>query len=907
MHAEPGNAIVFPPFRLDVAEERLWRGQEPVALKPRAFAILRYLLEHPRRLVTKGELLSQVWGDVRVNDAVLKTHLREIRRALDDDVRSPRFIETAHRRGYRFVGRTEASVLGDTEARSQASAPQANGASGSNGSVPAAARASAEAREVATVASASADRASPSADVARPAAPAVHCETAAAPPHFVGRTSELQWLEAAYSRAVLRERQLLLVSGPAGIGKTSFVRSFLAHGLRAASVAWGQCVYPYGAEAAYLPLMEAFSRLGRGPDRARWSELFNRCAPGWVARLPSFQPAPHATPLPAMGDSAGAEHLVCQLADVVDTFAREEPLLLVLEDVQWADAATVSWLTYIAQRTDPARLLVLCTFRPLEVSRRSHPVAALKHAVERRSPRAEIRLPALSPADLGDYFAARFAGSRLQEASARLLHECSAGNPSLVVRVADRWIEQGRLVQRAGEWRVSGEAEELRRQTPEHVLPLLEQEYEQLTEAERDILDAASVVGAEFSAASVAGALGANLVAVEELCVRWAKHGQYFRPAGNERCPDGSLATRFAFVPPLYRDAAYHRLGAARRAELHLGVARWHERAYGERSAEIAGKLAFHFEQAHDYRRAAMHLCTAAERSLATRAHTTAGQQLERCLALLQHLSTSTQRARIEIRLQVGVATLLAATRHDAVARSAAAQTALVLGRHFLASATFRDDEMGRLRSMLLLGMAEACLGDLSSAHARLEYATVSQQMVSQQMASQQTVTLEGAVRESTSLITRPASGQARHEGGIPVPSVAQDHRTVASAQAMVLAPVWHAMLRSFLSEAGVNDAFTDVPSEVGVPWAESPDVVPLGELQSAPVGQRLRTPLDPGLSTARAQGRSAPNVTLVPGGPPAQWVEGLLHHALSEADSWFGENGIGNDLDLYEPQSGYR
>ena len=75
---------------------------EAVPLKPRAFAILRYLVEHPQRLVTKTELLA-LWGDVHVSDSVLKTHLRDIRRALGDDVHAPRYIETAHRRGYRFI------------------------------------------------------------------------------------------------------------------------------------------------------------------------------------------------------------------------------------------------------------------------------------------------------------------------------------------------------------------------------------------------------------------------------------------------------------------------------------------------------------------------------------------------------------------------------------------------------------------------------------------------------------------------------------------------------------------------------------------------------------------------------------------------------------------------------------
>jgi DNA-binding winged helix-turn-helix (wHTH) protein len=99
---------VFGPFRMDLAGEQLWRDDGAlVALKPKTFAVLRYLTDHPGRLITKQELLDRLWSDMHVGDAVLKTQIREIRQALGDSVRAPRFIETAHRRGYRFICRVE--------------------------------------------------------------------------------------------------------------------------------------------------------------------------------------------------------------------------------------------------------------------------------------------------------------------------------------------------------------------------------------------------------------------------------------------------------------------------------------------------------------------------------------------------------------------------------------------------------------------------------------------------------------------------------------------------------------------------------------------------------------------------------------------------------------------------------
>jgi DNA-binding response OmpR family regulator len=105
-----GTIFSFPPFRLDADNEQLWNGERCIALPPKTLAVLRYLVERPQRLVTKEQLLHDLWGEVHVGDAVLKTHLREIRIALGDDVKTPRFIETAHRRGYRFIAPVEQAV-----------------------------------------------------------------------------------------------------------------------------------------------------------------------------------------------------------------------------------------------------------------------------------------------------------------------------------------------------------------------------------------------------------------------------------------------------------------------------------------------------------------------------------------------------------------------------------------------------------------------------------------------------------------------------------------------------------------------------------------------------------------------------------------------------------------------------
>src|SRR2546425_4143729 len=91
------------PLRLDVANEWVWQGEQRLQLTPKAFAVLRYLMEHPGRLVTKEELLRAIWPDTVVSEWALTTCIRKIRKALGEEAGAPQYIATVHRRGYRFI------------------------------------------------------------------------------------------------------------------------------------------------------------------------------------------------------------------------------------------------------------------------------------------------------------------------------------------------------------------------------------------------------------------------------------------------------------------------------------------------------------------------------------------------------------------------------------------------------------------------------------------------------------------------------------------------------------------------------------------------------------------------------------------------------------------------------------
>jgi DNA-binding winged helix-turn-helix (wHTH) protein len=107
------NQRVFAPFRLDPANAQLWREDEEIALRRKSFELLRYLVDHAGQLVTKAALLDAVWGDVAVGDTMPAICVGELRKALGDEAKTPRLIETVHGRGYRFIAKVTTSSLAD--------------------------------------------------------------------------------------------------------------------------------------------------------------------------------------------------------------------------------------------------------------------------------------------------------------------------------------------------------------------------------------------------------------------------------------------------------------------------------------------------------------------------------------------------------------------------------------------------------------------------------------------------------------------------------------------------------------------------------------------------------------------------------------------------------------------------
>jgi DNA-binding winged helix-turn-helix (wHTH) protein/predicted ATPase len=606
-----GGHFVFPPFRLDPLQERVWRDTAILPLRPKLFAILHYLVEHPARLVTRDELLRAIWPGTAISEGVLRGCVRALREVLEDDADTPRFIETVPRRGYRFI-----APLGP------------DGGQASSMVLPA---------------TAAYPRRSP----------------------VVGRERELAQLRMLFEKARRGDRQVVFVTGEPGIGKTTLATEFLAS-LADEPHLWvgqGQCVEQYGAGEAYLPLLEAFGRMAREVGGQPLVTVLRRYAPSWLAQMPAVLGVDELETLCRGVVGTTRERMLREMIETIEVLTAAAVMVLVLEDLHWADHCTLDWLSAIGKQRGAARLLVLGTYRPAEVSLHAHPLKAVKQELHGHGHCEELWLPFLTSEHVVRYLSARFPGHRFPATLAGVIHHRTDGNPLFVVNVLDYLLAQGVIVEVEGGWRFQGGVDVVDRRVPEGLRELIEKHIERLDDNDRRMLEVASVAGTVFSAATVATAATTTVEAVEECSEALARHGQFVRAHEPEALGDGRMAGRYEFLHGLYQTVLYERLPLTQRIRLHRRIGEIEEARHGERAAEIAAELAMHFERGNDPERAATYHWEAAQIAMRAHAYHEAVTHLMTVLGLLQRLPDTSERTRRELTLQVNLGAVLTMTK----------------------------------------------------------------------------------------------------------------------------------------------------------------------------------------------------------------------------------------------------
>lgn len=621
MHAP--NEISFGKFRLDLINECLWQGTRAISLRPKAFAVLKLLVESPGILVTKQQVLDRVWPGIFVGDAVLKDSIRQLREALKDDAGSPVYIETAHRRGYRFIGKiSEPSMIGGFVAAKHTNTPQL---APKVSAFPRSARASG----------------------------------------LLGRDPELAKLRLWLDQALAGQRQTLFVTGEPGIGKTSLVHGLLEQvaqvpGVR---VAHGQCLEHYGAGEAYLPVLDGFSRLCRTVDGREVLNVLRHRAPAWLAQMPSLVPPTEREHLQSQAGETTRERMLREMAEAIDIITVESPLLLVLEDLHWSDYSTLDLVSYLARRKDPARLMVIGTYRPVEVVLADHPLKGVKRELQAHRLCHEVALECLPEKYVADYLTARFPGHQFPPWLRKTIYKQTEGNPLFMVNLVEYLVDQNMIFEEQRQWRLCADLAEVEREVPVNLRQLIEKQIERLSPEERTVLEAASVAGMECSTLAIAAGLDMPAEWVEKHCEELARRHQFLSAAWLAELPDGMVTPRHRFIHVLYREVPYRLMSPMRRSQIHQRIAQRGIAIYGDRASEIAAELAMHFEQSHDWSRALEYLLLAAENAATCSAHHEAIELANRGLEVLKLLPEAAEHAKQEMKLLMILSVSLAAIK----------------------------------------------------------------------------------------------------------------------------------------------------------------------------------------------------------------------------------------------------
>ena len=343
---------VFEPFQLDTMNHCLWREGERMPLTPKAFDVLRYLVEHADRVVTQDELLDAVWAETYVNPEGIRKYVLEIRKVLGDQRNPPSFIETLPKRGLSLHRKSDRRA----------------------------------------------------ARVRLPAARAMPRVT------WWAGTGRWQQLEDSLRIASTGQRQIVFVTGEAGIGKTTLIDMFQqhVHTWPNTRIARGQCIEGFGGIEAYYPMLEAVgSLLQQGDDDSLVKTLAMR-APTWLIQFPALVKPDQRESLQREILGSTRERMVREICETLEVITAQSPLVVILEDLHWVDPSTLNLISALARRREPSKLLLVGTYRPVEVVLTQSPLKALKQDLLVRHLCREIAVERLEESDVAEYLTKTF-------------------------------------------------------------------------------------------------------------------------------------------------------------------------------------------------------------------------------------------------------------------------------------------------------------------------------------------------------------------------------------------------------------------------------------------------------------------------------------------------------------------
>ena len=464
---------------------------------------------------------------------------------------------------------------------------------------------------------------------------------------FVGREPELKKLEAFLHQAIEGTGRVVFITGEPGIGKTSLSDEFLRRARTkypALLVSRGRCVEQYGTGEAYLPFLEAIGALLDGPGRERLAATMRTYAPTWCTQLPAaFASSGTLDRLQQETIGATKERMMREMGDALGMFATTSPIVLLFEDLHWADPSSIDLLRHLCQRINSQRLLIAGTFRPEDIERSNHPLKSFKAEMQAHHLCEEVALSSLGLDHIGEYLNATFAPNDFPPELAAMVHDKTEGHPLFAINLLQYLSERGDIGKNNAHWTLARPLSELDLEAPESVRSMISRKIDALEAEERRTLQYASVEGAEFLSTVAARLLDVDEIDLEERLAHLEKTHRLIVTLGEEELPDGSLATRYRFAHALYQNFLYSDLVNKRRVTLHRQAGEQLERHYGKHVPQIATQLALHFERGRDFPKAIEYLIHAGDNATKLYANAEAADHYTRAIGLVQKLPAEAQ------------------------------------------------------------------------------------------------------------------------------------------------------------------------------------------------------------------------------------------------------------------------
>jgi tetratricopeptide (TPR) repeat protein len=409
---------------------------------------------------------------------------------------------------------------------------------------------------------------------------------------FVGREAELRQLQSAFDAAASGQGSLTMVVGEPGIGKTALCEQLATYvSLRNGRALVGHCYEEGSLSLPYLAFVEALRTYAQARDVSQLREELGPGAPD-VARIVSdIRERLRMEPRPKGDPEEERYRLLQAVSDFLGSAAVTKPLLIVLEDLHSADRGTLDMLEHVARKLGDKRLLLVGTYRDIEVDR-THPLSAALAELRRLPHFGRVLLRGLN-ADEVRRMLSGIAGQDVPWGLAEAVHRQTEGNPLFVQEVVRYLAEEGIIEREKGKWRARSDTP-VEMRIPDGLRDVIGKRLSGLSESCNKVLSVAAVIGRDFQMEvlqKVAGMSDDELFGALEEARKAA--------VIEERTGTGAKVS-YRFAHAFFRQTLYEETIAPRRIRLHQQVARALEEVYRNRLDVHAAELAEHFSYSSD-------------------------------------------------------------------------------------------------------------------------------------------------------------------------------------------------------------------------------------------------------------------------------------------------------------------